>query len=390
MPTSETPAITPVTPSKNVDTLWFDLSAPTRCVTAYFTSQTVSLQPNLESALLLNVLPAMHQNQRLTLTQPVSATLIKNLEAFSKVFTTWHPDYHPLHIDCAHTAQAGTKGTGRVGCFFTGGVDSFYTFLKHQREITDLIYVHGYDLDLNDGPRRQAISAMGAAIAAQTGVRFVEIETDSREWFLPFGDWRLHGHGLALGAAGRLLAGTLDKIYIAASLPWEEMRPWGSHPELDPLFSDEALQFIHDGCEAFRTQKVQAICDHPLVQAHLRVCCEWALGAYNCGRCEKCLRTMTSLYALGALSAIKTFPSSIDPQNIRALLLPDGPERRRARENIRLMDENRLQSTPVYQAWSHALNRSDFTNWLIGRARKTRRKLRRSLRKRLFRVLGKR
>lgn len=203
MPTSETPAITPVTPSKNGDTLWFDLSAPTRCVTAYFTSQTVSLQPNLESALLLNVLPAMHQNQRLTLTQPVSATLIKNLEAFSKVFTTWHPDYHPLHIDCAHTAQAGTKGTGRVGCFFTGGVDSFYTFLKHQREITDLIYVHGYDLDLNDGPRRQAISAMGAAIAAQTGVRFVEIETDSREWFLPFGDWRLHGHGLALGAAGR-------------------------------------------------------------------------------------------------------------------------------------------------------------------------------------------
>ena len=353
-----------MTPSKNGDTLWFDLSAPTRCVTAYFTSQTVS-QPNLESALLLNA--AGHAPKPAAYPDAASfATLIKNLEAFSKVFTTWHPDYHPLHIDCAHTAQAGTKGTGRVGCFFTGGVDSFYTFLKHQREITDLIYVHGYDLDLNDGPRRQAISAMGAAIAAQTGVRFVEIETDSREWFLPFGDWRLHGHGLALGAAGRLLAGTLDKIYIAASLPWEEMRPWGSHPELDPLFSDEALQFIHDGCEAFRTQKVQAICDHPLVQAHLRVCCEWALGAYNCGRCEKCLRTMTSLYALGALSAIKTFPSSIDPQNIRALLLPDGPERRRA--GIRLMDENRLQSTPVYQAWSHALNRSDFTNWLIGRA----------------------
>ena len=110
MPTSETPAITPVTPSKNGDTLWFDLSAPTRCVTAYFTSQTVSLQPNLESALLLNVLPAMHQNQRLTLTQPVSATLIKNLEAFSKVFYHLASGLSSAPIDCATPLKPGRRG----------------------------------------------------------------------------------------------------------------------------------------------------------------------------------------------------------------------------------------------------------------------------------------
>lgn len=368
----------------------FDVNIHPRRFTPYFACETIPLHPNLESAVLLALLPAMRQNRRLELDQPVSDSFIKNLDALSKIFSSWYREYHPASIHSPNTYAATAAGVGRVGCFFTGGVDSFYTFLKHQREITDLIYVHGFDVDLDDWPRRQAISAMGQSIATQTGIRFIEVETDSRKLFRAFGHWGFHGHGFALGTVGRLLAGTLDKIYIAASLPWEEMRPWGSHPELDPLFSDEALQFIHDGCEAFRTQKVQAICDHPLVQAHLRVCCEWALGAYNCGRCEKCLRTMTSLYALGALSAIKTFPSSIDPQNIRALLLPDGPERRRARENIRLMDKNGLQSTPVYQAWSHALNRSDFTNWLIGRARKTRRKLRRSLRKRLFRVLGKR
>ena len=36
----------------------------------------------------------------------------------------------------------------RVGCFFSGGGDSFYSFLKHRTEITDLIFIHGFDISL--------------------------------------------------------------------------------------------------------------------------------------------------------------------------------------------------------------------------------------------------
>jgi len=63
--------------------------------------------------------------------------------------------------------------------------------------------------------------------------------------------------------------------------------------------------------------------------------------------------------------------------------------RKFARENIELMNENGLQSTPVYQAWKHALNRSDFVNWVLERTRKTGRKLRRSWQKRIGKNPGK-
>ncbi|OQB90616.1 MAG: hypothetical protein BWX84_01803 [Verrucomicrobia bacterium ADurb.Bin118] len=367
----------------------FDVNIHPRRFTPYFACETIPLHPNLESAVLLALLPAMRQNRRLELDQPVSDSFIKNLDALSKIFSSWYREYHPARIHSPNTYAATTAGVGRVGCFFTGGVDSFYTFLKHQREITDLIYVHGFDVDLDDWPRRQAISAMGQSIATQTGIRFIEVETDSRKLFRAFGHWGFHGHGFALGTVGRLLVGVLDKIYIPSSFAQADLMPWGSHPATDPLFSDEALQFVHDGCEATRVRKIQAISSHPVARAHLRVCWERVEGAYNCGRCEKCLRTMTSLYAVGALSAVTTFSAPIDPERIRALVLRRESSRKFARENIELMNENGLQSTPVYQAWKHALNRSDFVNWVLERTRKTGRKLRRSWQKRIGKNPGK-
>jgi len=71
-----------------------------------------------------------------------------------------------------------------VGCFFTGGVDSFFTYLRHRNEVTDLIFVHGYDVDLDDLPRRAEISAMGRAIEQATGVRFIELETNAIRLFV--------------------------------------------------------------------------------------------------------------------------------------------------------------------------------------------------------------
>jgi len=46
----------------------------------------------------------------------------------------------PLFIRASEPVlQAGAEA------FFSGGVDSFYTFLKHRHEITDLAVVHGFD-----------------------------------------------------------------------------------------------------------------------------------------------------------------------------------------------------------------------------------------------------
>lgn len=363
------------------DRLLFEIDTPERRFTPYFKSETVDLQTSLESSMLLAMLPAMQLGIPMAPAGAVSKTLSANLRNLSEIFAGWFSVYQPLEIIAEDTYQATPANTGRVGSFFTGGVDSFYTFLKHQQEVTDLIYVHGYDLQLDDHSRRQAISLMGRSIAEKAGIRFIEIETDSQELFKEFGDWGVNSHGVALGMAGRLLTGILDKIYIPSSFAQEDLMPWGSHPDTDPLLSDERLQFVHDGCEAERAHKIQTIKDSGLALEHLRVCWERVEGAYNCGVCEKCLRTMTTLWALNALSNSKTFPPSIDVSRIKKLLLTSDSSRKFAKENIRLMEQAGMQSTPVYKAWSHILNRSDFHNWAIWRYRRSRGKFKRALRK---------
>lgn len=363
------------------DRLIFEIDTPSGRFTPYFKSEAVTLQASLEASVLLSALPAMQLGLPLAPSTGVSQTLVSNLGGFSDIFVGWFSRYQPLKIISKGDYLATPVNSGRVGSFFTGGVDSFYTFLKHRQEITDLIYVHGYDLQLDDHARRKAISLMGSSIAEQAGIRFIEIETDSQELFKAFGHWGMHSHGIALGTAGRLLASVLDKIYVPSSFAQEDLMPWGSHPDTDPLLSDERLQFVHDGCEASRVQKIQMIKDSPLALDHLRVCWERVEGAYNCGVCEKCLRTMTTLFALGVLNDSRTFPHSVDVTRIRSLLLTSDSSRKFTNENLRLMEHMGIQSSPVYKAWSHVLNRSDFHNWMIWRYRRSRGKLKRALRK---------
>lgn len=363
------------------DKLVFDIDTSRGAFRPYFKCDSLKLQGSVEASLLLSTLPAMCDYRRLTSETSVSESLIHNVRNLSEIFSGWFPEYHALDITGISREKAASKNTGRVGSFFTGGVDSFYTFIKHQNEITDLIYIHGYDLQLDDLSRRRAITEMGRQIAAEANIRFIEIETDSQRLFRTFGEWGLKSHGIALGVAGRLLAGHLDKIYVPSSFAEEDLMPWGSHPDTDPLLSDETIEYVHDGCEASRVQKVQSIKDSELALDHLRVCWERVEGAYNCGVCEKCLRTMTSLYAMGVLDKCKTFPHNIDEKRIRSLLLTSDSARKFANENIRLMEDNGLQSSLVYVAWQRILNRSDFHNWYIWRYRRSMGKVKRAINK---------
>lgn len=363
------------------DRLVFDIESSRGTFSPYFKCDTLKLQESIEASLLLSTLPAMCDSRRLRSETPVSESLLHNMRQFSEIFSSWFPEYHALELTDISGDQAVSRNTGRVGSFFTGGVDSFYTFIKHRSEITDLIYVHGYDLQLDDLSRREAITEMGRQIAEEANIRFIEIETDSQKLFRAFGEWGLKSHGIALGVAGRLLAGHLDKIYVPSSFAEEDLMPWGSHPDTDPLLSDETVEYVHDGCEASRVEKVQVIKDSALALDHLRVCWERVEGAYNCGACEKCLRTMTSMYAMGVLAECKTFPHKIDEKRIRSFLLTSSSARKFTNENLRLMESSGLQSSSVYAAWLKILSRSDSHNWRIWRYRRSMGKLKRAIHK---------
>lgn len=363
------------------DRLVFDIEGPDGHFKPYFKCESLKLDANMDTVLLMTVLLAMYHKLDIVSDTTVSKTLLSNVEQLSRIFSGWFPEYAPLNLSKVPSHTAAPGNTGRVGSFFTGGADSFYTFFKNRDEITDLIYVHGYDVQLDDYPRRKEISEMGRKIAAESGIRFIEIETDSQKLFRTHGEWALHSHGIALGTVGHLLAGHLDKIYIPSSHAQQDLIPWGSHPDTDPLLSGDRVQFTHDGCDLTRVEKIQAIKDSEAALSHLRVCWERVEGAYNCGVCEKCLRTMTSLYAVGALDKCKTFPHEIDLKKINRIWLKTESVRGFANENLKLLEAHGLQASPVYASWKKILNRTEFENWCVWRYRRSYKKLKSAMRK---------
>jgi hypothetical protein len=125
-------------------------------------------------------------------------------------------------------------------------------------------------------------------------------------------------HGAALAAVAHALAPNHGKVYIASSQSYANLHPWGSHPLLDPLWSSEAVQIVHDGGET-RMNKLRVLVQYPEVLARLRVCWENP-GSYNCGLCGKCVRTMLGLYALG-VEHCAAFPDTLTPRLVRQQMI---------------------------------------------------------------------
>jgi hypothetical protein len=74
---------------------------------------------------------------------------------------------------------------------------------------------------------------------------------------------------------------------------------------LDPLWSTEAVELVHDAVESRRVDKVRAVSGSGAALRVLRVCLA-NTHRYKCGRCEKCLRTLVTLRLLGVEAP--TFP----------------------------------------------------------------------------------
>jgi hypothetical protein len=253
----------------------------------------------------------------------VSARLLRSASALQDIVHAWDSRFTPVSIRAGTGPSFDSTQKNGVGCFFSGGVDSFYTLLKHRDEITHLIFVHGFDVPLANWPLRSQVAAAIRAIAAALDKRLIEVETNLRDFSDQYARWDLHYHGAALASVAHLLAGTLSKAYIAASYAYSGLFPWGSHPALDPLWSGDDLELVHDGCDTTRLQKVLTIaaCDSAL--RFLRVCYENRDGRYNCGQCQKCLRTMASLRLAGVLDRCSTFPTPLDVRAVAQTRVPE-------------------------------------------------------------------
>jgi len=249
---------------------------------------------------------------------PLSVQLKRNLNVVQDILCSWLPDARRIRVES--DGFHSDRGSGGRSLFFSAGVDSSYSLLKHRHEIDRLILVHGFDIPLEDQAFFDQVRAVAEEVAAAFGKRLIVARTNLRKQ-PECCNWELR-HGAALASVAHALAPNHSAVYVASSHPYRDIGIWGSSPILDPLWSSESVEIVHDGADLGRVEKLRSLSEHPELIRRLRVCWQNS-GRYNCGRCQKCLRTMIVLSAFHSLQHAPFGTSSVDPAEVRRLELTD-------------------------------------------------------------------
>lgn len=260
-----------------------------RVPASHFSKQAIG------DALLASVLaPAMRMGSSIRMPDgvPVSSVLASELDGIQRVLIGWNPDLRRVQVDARLYEPA--SGSGHVGLFFAGGVDSSYSLLSHLEEIDALVIVFGFDHSMSDQEMRESIERNGS-IAKRFGKELIVVEMNHSRFLADLGVSRTFVYAATLAAIAELLG--LRRCYVASSHSCSHLRPNGSHFALDPRFSNGTTEIIHDDISVSRLDKTRAVAAHPALLQNLRVC--WEFPNHNCGECPKCLRTMTALWLCG-------------------------------------------------------------------------------------------
>ncbi len=283
----------------------------------------------LPAALLI----AMRRGEDLVLRDPISDARRAALDQIQDVLVGWYPQrmrrvrVHAPPSDAPRGAKGLVHGVadrtlrrrGTASCF-TGGADSFYTLVTNP-DVDTLLYAFGLDVPLTQTAAIRRIDRDLRVVAAERGARYLWMRTNLRAVLKGARVlWGLEAHGSVLAALGTVASTRVSTLRIPATFTHGAGIPWGSDPDLDPLWSTERLRVIHDGADASRGTKVLRLAGEPLAQRHLRVCFA-QFAVTNCGRCLKCLRTMATLSLVGRLDEFETFTNQLDLEHLQSLVL---------------------------------------------------------------------
>jgi hypothetical protein len=266
----------------------------------------------LGDALVLSALvPAMREGGTLRLPPdvPVSSRLVAALPAIQRICCHWNARLQEVALDAA-ACEAEPAGTG-TALFYAGGVDSSYSLIEHEAEVDALVVVFGFDMHMDDDEMARS-RARNTAFARSLGKEILFVESNHRVFMRDLGVSRTFVYGAMLASIALLMG--FRRCHIASSHSVGHLRPEGSHPMLDPLYSNGTTTIVHDDVTVSRLQKTRAIAGRPEILGNLRVC--WDQPDENCGACLKCLRTMAALRLCGATGP---FPSLADLASVRRM-----------------------------------------------------------------------
>ena len=299
----------------------------------YRLPEQVAPPPRLGDPFLAGLLvPAMSLGENLEIDAPVSAELLAAArERLSPILRRWGWEHAPVEIRCAAEASPLARDPERgTGCFFSGGVDSWYSVLKRREELSHLIFVRGFDIFIREQALWKPALELTRRSADELGLPLLVVETNLHDvgYFemperlmklgRPFRYYSLERFGGSMQVSlALLLQSSLRGIVIPASTTYEDLEPLGSHWLLEPSWSSACQSYELDGGEAGRLDKLRSVFERrPDALRRLRVCFVGEGTKPNCGSCEKCLRTLVAMRLCGGGDYSDSFAQPCDLEKV--------------------------------------------------------------------------
>jgi len=259
-------------------------------ILVFFGKQNI---PNINDCVFLTLfIQSMEEGTTLAMPDEffVSEVLVENMRKLQPIFSQWFPNILQ-EIDIQVSTHKVDKSNSGCVSLFSGGIDSFYTFLQNQNEISHIFLCLGMDIQLEETSKKEQAISQYQTLAKHYGKELLIVSTNIRHVF-PHANHMVQ-HAAIFSAL--VLAYGMDKLFIPASHNIDELFPWGSHLLTDPLMSNGVTSVIHHGAVSRSCKTIKISSDENAINS-LRVCN--SSDELNCGECEKCLRTIFVLEVL--------------------------------------------------------------------------------------------
>lgn len=224
-------------------------------------------------------------------------------------------NFHRGKIVCRLEVENHSQAEEISALFYSGGLDSVDTFIRHVQEHPDLVVVWGSDIKYDNSDGWDKLQKAIAPIAQRFGLDEVVVKSEFREMLNAsalnlitgsalHGSWWYcvqHALGLLGHVAPLAFIKGYRRMYIASSFT-DCSVPCASNPYTDNAVRFSDCRVYHDGFDCSRQRKVANVVDYCRqnnTTFPLHVCWESQSGG-NCCSCEKCLRTIAGILAEGA------------------------------------------------------------------------------------------
>jgi len=294
------------------ETIWFEIDA---------NYDRILTNDTYDAFLLVPLFLAMHHKTDLRICGNVSKRLYKNLTWYGqKIFCDFSPKISPVNIIVDGFAPPQAQGA-LIGTGISCGVDSLSTlydrFIKENDpdyKINALFFFNcGSNGTIKDSVTQyiaQSRSERGISLARELGLPLFPMDSNLHEFSRSeYGDTFIFLSNYSCVLA---LQNIIRRYYIGSACSYKGIKYSGTKYNLFdfaefcesyfvPLLGTERTEFIIDGCQYRRVDKIKNLADWHIAQKYLNVCHVSNENSANCSWCEKCMRTLLALEILGKL-----------------------------------------------------------------------------------------